>query len=282
MKPHEITALYDESYADIYDARFMRGRAREFEVKLIRERLGSSGTYLDVGCGTGWFLSQFPDRERTGIDLSPSMLVRARAANPGVTIREGSFLSEQPDWEGRWDVVSCMWFAYCYLETVDEVDALIANMARWTRPGGTNLLPICIVDADLGYRRPMPVFGGDQLVTGVTWSWTDPADSKHHRHLIAPHPEHLLGQFAQHFRRVELFAYPRQDAEAPVHAIVASGRRTPADDEEATVLRLEDPATALRGRPPSRRAAGTLGRRALLRILRAAERRLALDSADRR
>lgn len=223
MDQEDIQALYDEGYVAGYDERFLLGPAwarlgAEFEEELIGELLGEAearpSRWLDVACGTGWFLSRFPEVERAGLDLSPAMVAQAQAANPAITIREGSFLDPHPDWVSSWDLVSCMWFAYGYVDTVDEVEAVIANLARWTRPGGTCFVPVGDLrdltgGIDVPFRNDETwTFGGPLLVVATVWSWTDTTADKQHRRLVAPHLDQLALWFEEWFEAVEVVHYP--------------------------------------------------------------------------
>ena len=86
MRRDEIIAVYDDDYARSYEEKFLLSpetRAdSEHELQLLRGFLASGVNWLDVACGTGYFLSHFPEVERAGCDLSPAMLRRARQANP--------------------------------------------------------------------------------------------------------------------------------------------------------------------------------------------------------
>src|SRR5204862_5470678 len=113
----QALATYDEEYARTYDARFvLPGHYRlktEFEVGWLRRLLHEGWRWLDVACGTGYFLSRFPEVPRAGLDLSPAMLERARAANPdAIELRQGDFTDDFPDWAGAgaWDLVTCIWY----------------------------------------------------------------------------------------------------------------------------------------------------------------------------
>src|SRR4051794_37887254 len=90
MKREEIGRLYDHEYAASYDEKFLLSPLHisdtRHEVELLRSFLTPQVTWLDVACGTGYFLRQFPEIPRAGIDLSPAMLERARAANAGVEL----------------------------------------------------------------------------------------------------------------------------------------------------------------------------------------------------
>src|SRR5205085_11504339 len=99
-------------YAAAYDDKFLHAAlARpdsEFEIATLAKLLERGGPWLDVACGTGYFLSQFANFERAGLDLSPSMLRLARARNPQASFHEGDFREPRPHWSGQWALVSCM------------------------------------------------------------------------------------------------------------------------------------------------------------------------------
>lgn len=168
--------------------------------------------WLDVACGTGYFLSHFPDAERMGLDLSPDMLERARDANPGVEFRQHDYREPIPDWVDRFDLVSCMWYAYCYVDTLAELSELIRNLSSWTAPSGHCFVPLAdpnlIAMCDLPHRRDAPEWWGDVTITGILWSYTDGPANKVHRHLLSPKTEFMTDQFAQFFERVDVIEYP--------------------------------------------------------------------------
>jgi SAM-dependent methyltransferase len=122
MKPEEITRLYDEGYAVAYDEKFLLSPPakpeNDHELELLRGFLTAGVRWLDVACGTGYFLRHFPQIERAGIDLSPAMLRLAREANPGVVLFERDFREPKASWADHWGLVSCMWYAYGLVDTV--------------------------------------------------------------------------------------------------------------------------------------------------------------------
>lgn len=231
MKQHEVRDLYDDGYAATYDQSYLfseRWRPKyDLERSLLDSLLRPDDRWLDVACGTGHFLSLYPSVERAGLDLSPAMLDQARRANPGVPFVEGDFLEPRPEWEGRWSFVSSMWYAYCLVESMSDLDRLIANLAAWTaRDGGRCFLPLfhpekaCKID--LPYRQP-DIFGGRFFITGVTWTW-DLGDGKVHRNLVAPHVEYMVELFQRHFASVEVVTYTRDEVRTPFKAIVAADK----------------------------------------------------------
>ena len=113
---------------------YLEAKARRL-VELARRRLGPGRVAaLDVGCGPGLF-----DRHLTaafelhGVDVSPEMVERARAANPEVEY-EVSEPRRLPHEDSRFDLA----FAVCVLHHVERADRLplLEEMARVVRPGG--------------------------------------------------------------------------------------------------------------------------------------------------
>ena len=95
---------------------------------------------LDVGCGGGLLSEAFAERgfHVTGIDASARSLAaaRAHAAHSGLAIdyRDGR-AEALPFDDASFDVVAC-----CdMLEHVDDIDAVIAEIARVLKPGGVFL-----------------------------------------------------------------------------------------------------------------------------------------------
>src|SRR3990172_1448179 len=112
MNRDEIVKLYDYAYAEAYEKEFLLAPLvrsdTECELRLLEQFLTPGVTWLDVACGTGFFLRHFPTVERAGLDLSPAMLKLARQGNPGIPLIRHDFLTPIPEWRDRWRLVSCM------------------------------------------------------------------------------------------------------------------------------------------------------------------------------
>jgi SAM-dependent methyltransferase len=114
-------AEFGESGSDRYDA---------FLLSLIPPPAGS---ILEVGCGLGRLCAEIAgdDRNVIGIDVSPVMIERARAAcrSAGATFVEGDFLTFMFD--GRFDcIVTAAALHHMPLE------ATVARMVGLLKPGG--------------------------------------------------------------------------------------------------------------------------------------------------
>ena len=229
MTPEKIRQLYDADYAETYDEKFLHAALvrpdTEFEVSTLRQLLEPGGPWLDVACGTGYFLSQFPGVERAGLDLSKAMLGKAAARNHGVKFFNQSYLDPMPLWVDRWKLVSCMWYAYGLVSTMAEIRQWVENLATWTAPDGVCFVPICDPSLLSGVRLPYEVSGrlwdGQIVVTGITWSYVESGKSVH-EHMFAPHMSHMLSLFKEHFEQIDLVTYP-----STRQGLVARKKRAP-------------------------------------------------------
>jgi SAM-dependent methyltransferase len=138
MRPDEIIRLYDDAYAAKYEREFLLDPLvrsdTEAELQLLRQFLSDGGSWLDVACGTGFFLRHFPHIERAGIDLSPAMLRLARQGNPEIALRQHDFREPIAEWEDRWG-----WFPACGTPTASATRS--PTSAAWSRTCGRGRPP---------------------------------------------------------------------------------------------------------------------------------------------
>jgi SAM-dependent methyltransferase len=216
MTRDEVLLTYDESYARRYNRTYLLTpdhwflRKSKFEIEYLKELTCRAANWLDVACGTGYFLKHgrgHPKLECMGLDLSPAMLAEARRANPDLEFIEGDFLQPRPSFSDRWEVITCMGGAYGLLETIQEVETLIGNLATWTKPGGKCFVSIY----DLTNFALREATGG--LMEGVeldmdhsSWSFVEP-DGKRHRRMIAPPAETMMAMMERYFGTLESFPY---------------------------------------------------------------------------
>ncbi len=233
MTPEQIRSLYDEGYAARYDAHFLltpnHGFQQKMRIELFTLQMLTRGVerWLDVACGTGFYLRYGragPDLAVTGLDLSPAMLALARSQNPDATLVEGNFLDGHAAFDGAFGLVSSLWGAYGLQQTLGDIEGLIENLARWTRPGGSVFMPVFMPE------RFVQLLQGDNLMPGVSldepdgtaWTYLEP-DGKCHTRVLAPPVDWLVERFERHFERVEVQPYPPAPG-VPMAGLIARGR----------------------------------------------------------
>jgi len=215
MTRDEVVQLYDDAYASEYEDAFLLAPAlrsdTDAELRLLEQLLRSGVSWLDVACGTGYFLRHFPHVERAGMDLAPAMLKLARQGNPDIPLREHDFRDPLPGWNGRWGLVSCMWYAYGLVESMTDLMRLIENLWSWTASGGTVFMPLAdprlITGVNLPYEAPT-TSPGRVMITGIQWSYVEDGGRKVHAHLLAPNIEFMVEQFERYYSKVEVVRYP--------------------------------------------------------------------------
>jgi ubiquinone/menaquinone biosynthesis C-methylase UbiE len=126
-----------DRWADAGRAESMeRGHRSATEAATSHWVLGSDDVLLDVGCGNGWALRMLLDRgagRGVGIDVSPGMVERARAAsNPARTRFEVAPAAQLPLADAE---ISHVLSVEALYYTPDPARTL-AEWARVTRPGG--------------------------------------------------------------------------------------------------------------------------------------------------
>jgi SAM-dependent methyltransferase len=236
MKRQQALDTYDEVYASKYDDKFLLSDecrvGSDHEIEIVKQLLVPGGQWLDVACGTGYLLSHFPGVPRAGLDLAPAMLKLARQANPdALFFREGDFLQAVPEWCDQWALVTCMWYAYCLVESMTEVERVIANLAHWTSDEGVCFVPLCdpallATDVHIPYATAQRFYGGNLKITGVIWTYVDESGVRHDN-MVAPQVEHMVAMFGEYFSEVKVVEYPLyKPGRSPLRkAIVAKAKK---------------------------------------------------------
>lgn len=142
----KVKQHYDE-VAEIYDNRYDQSRGREYYRHICRHVLAcipGGGRILDLGCGTGLFLTAYEQGGGSGVglDISRGMLERARSRCSvcEVTVGNAEIL---PFTDESFDAVSSL-LAFSY---VRHPENLLEEAYRVLRPGGS--LAICTLGKHL-------------------------------------------------------------------------------------------------------------------------------------
>lgn len=239
MKPDAVRDLYDRHTAATYNERWHGapwGNDTDILAAAIARQVRADTRWLDVGCGTGHFLSRHPGVERAGTDMSPSMLAEARAASPDATFfREWDFRNDVPEWRDQWTLVTCTGQPWSYVDTIAEIEQLVANLAHWTAPDGTCLLAMQDVTDLTGLRLPYqvagePGFPGEIWMKAVVWSMTDRSHEQPREHddLVWPTLGHWVATFGRYFDNVVVETQPHDPPwlNTPRRVLLASGKRS--------------------------------------------------------
>ncbi|HVB42314.1 MAG TPA: class I SAM-dependent methyltransferase [Streptosporangiaceae bacterium] len=156
------TTVYTQEIAD-NQARFegerwteTRDMLESVQAAMARRRYEDVHPYqpghelLEVGCGTGEFLSYAREAGHrvTGLDLSQRVAAHVSSRYPGIDVRCGTLDSVSFDC-GFFDVVA----AFHVLEHVTDPIALLSQMAELVRPGG--LVYVRVPNLNTWYRRAL-------------------------------------------------------------------------------------------------------------------------------
>lgn len=141
------SGIYDDFYADIYDYLVFNNLKDDYEVGFIMNSAqpSSQSKILDVGCGTGHHVASLGAKglDVLGIDISPSMIKKAKENFPDYKFNVSDALdggSFEPD---SFTHILCMYFTIYYFQDKTQ---FFNNCFKWLMPGG--YLIVHLVDRD--------------------------------------------------------------------------------------------------------------------------------------
>lgn len=139
--------IYDDFYADIYDYLVFSNVKDEYEVGEIVNKTtpSSESKILDVGSGTGHHVAGLAANglDVLGIDISPSMVEKAKKDYPQYKFEVGDATNSGEFGPNSFTHITCMYFTIYYIQDKTQ---FFQNAMKWLRPGGYLILHL--VDRD--------------------------------------------------------------------------------------------------------------------------------------
>lgn len=130
-------AIYDAIYQSM--GKDYAGETRKL-VALIRQHKHSEGnSLLDVGCGTGCHITYLREEFFVeGLDISEEMLIAAKEKYPDVHFHHADMVDF--DLGRPFDVITCLFSAIGYVETLPRLSQAISTFEKHLKPGGVALV----------------------------------------------------------------------------------------------------------------------------------------------
>ena len=129
--------VYDEFYSDIYDYLVFNNLKNDYEVGSIINTTNPKETsvILDIGSGTGHHVASLASKNLnvTGIDISPSMVKKAKENFPEYNFQLGDVMNSHQINFNSLTHISCMYFTIYYLK---DKRRFFDNCMDWLMPGG--------------------------------------------------------------------------------------------------------------------------------------------------
>jgi SAM-dependent methyltransferase len=139
--------VYDDFYANIYDYLVFNNIKNSYEIGEIVNSTSPSETsiILDVGCGTGHHVGTMSEQNLNvlGIDISPSMIQKAKENYPNLNFRVGNALNTTEFKYQTFTHILCLYFTIYYFP---DKRRFFDNCMDWLMPGG--YLVVHLVDRE--------------------------------------------------------------------------------------------------------------------------------------
>ena len=143
----EGNSVYDDFYANIYDYLVYSGVKNDYEIGSIINSTNptSKSVIADIGCGTGHHVSNISAKNLNviGIDISPSMIKKAKEKYPNNKFKVGDALDTNLFKMNSLTHILCLYFTIYYIK---DKRRFFDNCMDWLMPGG--FLIIHLVDRE--------------------------------------------------------------------------------------------------------------------------------------
>ncbi|MCB9185948.1 MAG: class I SAM-dependent methyltransferase [Flavobacteriales bacterium] len=239
---------YSEEYADRYDGLWPENpdyeKETRFHIETINSLITPNGQWLDVGCGTGYFLSQFKGVKRAGIDISEPMLNKARTSNSdAMFFKTHDICESNVDWNDKWDLVTCTGQPWSYLNHIELIKQTVENLYTWTRKesGVCMLTPIDVLDmfnlkpeywySNSHFQKNVPT-----AINAIIWSLHEIDSGSKHDHLIYPNFDQWIRWFSLYFNTIEVTHWPIEGYNIPRRCIICRDKKEEPNTEEPSLI----------------------------------------------
>lgn len=142
-----IPEIYDDFYTTIYDDLVFSKQKNDYEIgKLIdHTEPNDASVVLDIGSGTGHHVSSLNAHgyQAVGIDISPSMVKKAKETYPDLNFQVADVLNSSIFPQESFTHITCFYFTLYYIQ---NKTLFFENCIRWLTPGG--YLAVHIVNRD--------------------------------------------------------------------------------------------------------------------------------------
>ena len=153
--------VYDDFYAEIYDYLVFNNLKDNYEVGEILNKTTptSESIILDIGSGTGHHVAKLADKGHkvTGLDISSSMVKKAKQSYPKYDFIEGDASNADQFRASSFTHIMCLYFTIYYIK---DKEPFFDNCFKWLMPGG--YLIVHLVDRE--QFDPMLPSGSPRLV----------------------------------------------------------------------------------------------------------------------
>jgi SAM-dependent methyltransferase len=161
FKHESAPHVYDDFYAEIYDYLVFNNLKDNYEVGEIINKTTptSESIILDIGSGTGHHVAKLADKGHkvTGLDMSPSMVKKAKENYPKYDFIEGDASNADQFRAVSFTHILCLYFTIYYIK---DKTPFFENCFKWLMPGG--YLVVHLVDRE--QFDPMLPSGSPRLV----------------------------------------------------------------------------------------------------------------------
>jgi SAM-dependent methyltransferase len=132
---YKSAAFYDA----IYSFKDYRAEAEKVRTLVEQYKRAPGNTLLDVACGTGHHAQHFNEHYQVeGLDLDDGLLEVARKQRPGIPFHQGDMANF--DLGKTFDVVTCLFSAIGYVQTVARLNQTLQTFALHLNSGGVALV----------------------------------------------------------------------------------------------------------------------------------------------